>query len=576
VVQITGCGALDRYQPVNIDVADLDLAAQYVLSTLYGWNLRTDPMAQTWEVSPVQQASALGYLLSHDLIEVATAEQRASLLGQFEAIAADQAAQAAFAANLSAEGAATLANALAEQRALAVSNGGGPDRGVAVDPALQDEVVAIDRIVAILADTIIGPGASVEAARSVLAGMRPYTAALVISQLDAPDEAITTLTLDTLDRYRSSFDDETTAPFAWELPDSTTLGIADLLFPRIAAMDPAQANGFVVDLLDLDPSLLLSTVHDPSNAVHLVAAATDRAAIEVSDAGAVLVPLFRYLMDPGDSSPVPSTSYNEGTAWSGVRAGLLPVIAPWVSQFLDRTDDWGWSDTEADSAVRFAMSTEGAADLDALIDACLDTIPDGSQITLEELQQRLHALGTLLGELLPLVEDRVISQAESDRFLWDLTLRLLPKLASKAVGATGLEGLPANVAIRLASWGLVTGAQSIEGRGLPGVPDPAAEVQAGVTMSSNQARAQAAYLAVGSVIQLKVASGDLPTGTPWPPPPPDEVDECGLADYEQQVHDWITGDSSVIPDHAQSDLTSALGDFVGAADAAADCQRAQG
>jgi hypothetical protein len=574
VVQITGCGALDRYQPVSIDVGDLDLAAQYVLATLYGWNLRTDPVAQTWEVSPAQQASALGYLLSHGLIEVATAEQRASLLGQFEAIAADPAAQAAFAANLSAEGAATLANALAEQRAVAVSNGGGPDRGFAVDPALQDEVVAIDRIVAILADTIIGPGASVEAANAVLAGMRPYSAALVISQLDAPDEVIVDLCVLALARYHEAAVDPSAWPLPLELPDGNFQGIGDLLFPRVAQCAPAEANRFVVDVANISEGLLTATVRDPSNAAALVIHATDPATIDPASAAAVILPLIAYLRHPPASPDVPSSVFNLGNAVNGLRPYLGAVIAPWLLQFTEGDEAFGLSDDERDELITFVIADgHSFADLVAGAGEWAGALPlpdPGDDV--EALQDNLERVAWAVGQLQGLLEEHHIDIAVQRQATWDLMVSLLPRAAGKTLAYSGVTGTPAKLAARVIAVAVGQGSEQAQEHGWLGAPPPLVDVLDDIEVRSDAAMAAGAYLGMVAMRSTLIASGALPPTTPEVPAPWDE-DDCPSGDYVTDSTQWL--DDTIPEGFARDQLEIARGKFIAPGQSSLACQRIQ-
>ncbi len=573
VLQIAGCGALSEYRPIAVDPAELYVALGYVLAHGYGWTTTLDPLGYEWQIPLAEHAAALGVVLTNHGAPLGSTSEEHLLLTQLQAVIADPAALAALRANLSPAGAAALADRLAMHRADLVAAGGGPPgSGLDTDPALATRVTMVDGIAGALATVLVDPTAPLAGAQGALGAMRPYAAALVISQLDAPDETVVALAESTMRRYYELRNDPQQWPRSTELPDAWSLGIGDLLFPRVAAVEPALANRFVVTIGTMSQELLTHTVREPANAAAVLATASDPV-VGVAAARNVIVPLITHLLDPGPYPNVPSSVMNIANAVSGLRAHLGTLIAPWMVQFLDEHPAFGWSDVERDHVMRFVLDDDQAfADVLALSGRWADSLPlpdlhgDPAQ-----LQPQLDRAARVMGELLGLLEERRIDDAFAAQAQWDLVVSLVPRLVGKGVQYAGISGVPAKVVIRVANEGIEAGSDLIQEHGWLGSPPPLAEVLHGIRVDADVAMAMGSYLSIVTMRALLVERGDLPADAPDAPTPWDEAG-CPSADYRAALDQWL---SHIDDGHARDRLDLASRAFTAPGQSELECQRLQ-
>lgn len=571
VAMITGCSALCTYVPVRLDPMQLDDATAYVLATLYGWRTTSDPSGTRAFVPPAMRGASIGHLISAGRLGAATPEQAAALRTELTAVMLDPAARAAFLANLSVDGAADLADHLAAVRADAVWQGGGPPgTELARDEARRQQVADIDAIAGVLGRTMIDSTATLSAAREVLARVRPYTAALLVGQLDRDDQVVADLALDTLLRYRDSFADADLLPHDWEVRDRLFLGPADLLFPRIAAGSAQVANDFVQRLLHIDPTLLLVTAHQPAVTADLLLRASDPARIDVVDAGRVIRPYLELVRGQPVSPWLPA----------GFRAGqmesqtLLPtlgvLIAPWLMQFGGRAADWGWSGAAAADAFRFAIDDDDS--FDALAAA---TERWGEAMVLTDvtdagaLLTNLGEVATTMGTLRELLNQRGGRRIADERIAWDFAVKYLTKGVTKGIGTAGLSGVPARVVVKVAALVVAQGAKFAEAEGLPGAPPPLEGALRQLDVTDDQANAVAAYVAMGLMVEVLIADGRLPADTEWPPAPLAGA-ACPSGDYALASAAWLDR-AFADDDTARGLVGAARGAFISNAQSAAQC-----
>jgi hypothetical protein len=565
---IAGCAVLTDYRPLGPATPDLQHAAEYVLAQLYGWRLTTDATGTARSVPPAMEAASLGYLLSTGQVTLDTAEQLDVLQSRLGAVVADPAGRSAFAANLSPQGAAELVAVLGHQRAVAVEAAGGPAAIAAgADADALATIASIDAVLASIATAIVDVGGSLEAAESALAGLSPYDAALLIAQLDAPDQLLLDLSTSTMARYFAAFGTDQAAS-GWELPDGLGYGIGDLLFPRVTSLPPALAAEFVTGLGSMSFELLTHTVHDAATAGALVARATDPAAVTAGRAGTVLVPLLRFLRDPPPTPSAPANVDWLHEAVNGMRPHLGGLIAPWLLQFTAHPEDWAWAEEEAAETFVFVIEDPQAwQDLEAGVDRWRDSILTLDSGDVGDAQNALEDLGLLIGGLNRLLTERAGQQAIADRFLWDLFVQQAPTLLNKATKAAGVTGIPARILARITDFAIAAGADALEQHGAPGVPPPLADTLRQLELGADETLAFTAYLGMGLKIETLIERGDLPPDTDWPPAPLPEV--CASGGYIAATNRWL--DDTIHDDVLRDVVRAGRGAFIAAGQSADRC-----
>lgn len=570
IADLQACRVLGEYQPTAPDIANLDLALDVVLVSLYQWRATTDPTGATWSVPATEQAAALGYVLSQGLPPLESPDDRARLLAQLQAAAADPAALAALRANLSVEGLAALADALASGRSQQVARGGGPYMPIdALDTAA--EVRESDAMLAALATVLYDPTKPIGAAQATLDAMRPYTAASVLAQLHAPEDAYVTLATDAFHRYWISAGDFEHGPLASEIGDADTPGIGDLLFPRITALSAGAANRFAADVAHIDPQLLTMTAVDPLTSTALLMRATDPAFVDEDDAGRVIVPLVDSLRDPGLGRAV-TWSPAIGEAVNTLTANLGTILAPWMlAMTRDTAGALGWDDDGRDRALLFVLGNDRArTELLALTDRWLAALPIAEPTNdPNELQNRIDVVAGSLGQLLGLIEQHVTDEAEAAQARWNLATSIVPRGLAIPIGFVPGVGTAGRIVINAAAFTVAEVAK----RGIiPGGPASVAEVVGAVQRSTDVAMATGSYLAMVSMRALLIDIGALPPDTEEVPPPWDDAG-CPSSDYESHAAKWV---DKRIPEGLRAEMDNARRAFIGPGSGQLTCQRLDG
>jgi len=457
---------------------------------------------------------------------------------------------------------------------LVAAGGGPPGSGLDTDVELVGRVQTIDAIAGALASVVLDATAPVEQARATLATMRPYAAAMLVAHLDAPDETVAALAEATMRRYYDLRNDPQHWPRPLELPDDWSVGIGDLLFPRIAAVSPALANHFVVTLGSMSEELLTHTVHDPANAAAVLATATDPA-VGAAAAAQVLVPLFAHLRDPGPYPDLPSSVTNIENAVSGLRPHLGALLAPWMVQFLDDQPAFGWPDAERDDVIRFVLAHhEAYADVLALVGSWGDSLPIAEfNGDTGQLRNRLDTAGRVIGELIGLLHQRRLGDALTAQAQWDLLISLLPRLAGKGIKYAGVGGIPAKVVVKVVNVGMGAGSDLAQEHGWLGAPPPLADVVHGIEVDDDFILATGSYLSAVTMRGLLVERGELAADFPDPPTPWDDSG-CPSASYDAQLTAWLAPLQIAQPNQWNL-LGAATRAFTAPGTSARDCQELQ-
>ena len=184
------------------------------------------------------------------------------------------------------------------------------------------------------------------------------------------------------------------------------------------------------------------------------------------------------------------------------------------------------------------------------------------------LQRNLDEVGAAIGQLTALIEERDIDDAVLAQARWDLVVSLLPKAIGKGLGAAGVGGVPAKVAMKVVDEGVELGSDLAQRHGVLGAPEQLASALRGLEVRSDQTMAVGAYLSMVAMRTLLVDQGaaDLPEI----PPPWAEAD-CPSGDYSRDMRDWL--DANVDDPEVRARLDLAGRAFMAPGSSAVACQR---
>lgn len=566
---------LGTYAPVTIVATDITTALNHMLETLYGWQNATDPTGTAWDVPPAMEGAAVGWLLSNsptfDLLGGGDdPDKEAVFVAVLQRVVADPEALATLRTYLSEEGIAELAEALAQHRTDIVNRAGGDGvLGEPISEDVQERLEVVDQGFAALAAAIVDPDEPLESAQRALDGVRPYAAAHVVANMQADDDVIAQLALDTLGRYSDSWNDPDTEPLTWERPGAHYVGIGDLLFPKITSGNVLTANAFVVQVLAFDPSMLTNTIADPRSTANLVLHATDSSIVTPELAGNVIRPYLEYLREPPLSPQLPGSPVTAANP-SALHATVGALIAPWLPQFTYRAwEDWRWSNEQADEMFEWVIDDVAAFDdLFELHEHWADTLPiDTSgdpQAVLENIENAAQLIGALLDDL----GDRFVQRAISDRAAWDFIVGIIPQATGWTLKIMRVDGLPKKIIVKAVKVGVDLAARAAEERGLLGAPPPIEVVIYDTEHAAQHMLATGTHLAAVAMIDAYVASGVLPPDVPRPRTP-DPDSPCPEADYRRYIDEWL--DEHVDDDDARNGIENAVKSFTSDAQSEEAC-----
>ena len=140
----------------------------------------------------------------------------------------------------------------------------------------------------------------------------------------------------------------------WIDQRSTAGNAADLLFEWLAT-DPAAARLFVRRVAD-HPELLFLTAHDDRSVADVLSAGTDPSVMSIVESGQTIRPLIDWATTH-DTSLAPDL---DGGV-ENIRSVMATAVGPWLMQFSSRADDWSWTASEADGALRWTIGDQTAA-----------------------------------------------------------------------------------------------------------------------------------------------------------------------------------------------------------------------
>jgi len=334
-------------------------------------------------------------------------------------------------------------------------------------------------------------------------------------------------------------------------PDEVEPGpnAADALFTLLISR-PGAASAFLGQVAD-EPSILFRSAVDESLVHRLLVVGTSPDQVGTAEAGRILVPILDWLQH--DDRAFVGGWY--GTAWpSGGRDGATPhassmlgdVIAPWLSQFGHRADEWGWTHEEADDALRWIATDDVAMTaLVGSIDEWRATLastrfvtPDGSLDT-----DALLDVSTTLSQITLALRAADIEEGEVRRFWLDLSLLLAGAVGGFALPLVGVSSLAAAAATTALGSGTRT---MLDHLGIVGSAER--------TGNAAQARfgtftADTSVVAIVSIVGQLVDDGRLPAGTldrlrlddlGRPAGSRDDEDDCRSAETLDRLQRFVT------------------------------------
>jgi hypothetical protein len=347
---LLACVALDERRPVRLDPTDLRAAA-FAGHQRERWQIVTDPLPGTVmsTVSLVDEARAIGAgLIDPSITGELTMDELTWLVDRLHVIAADPMARRALRDSIGGDDQwADLLDRLGLDR---LEHAG----RLLDDPenrASADRLSVLDRVSAGLA---IVYSSGPHTARggwypTVIGLLDPYSAAVLLAQMDLDPDVAATAATQVLTRWLEGNDGRRMWGDPWSAGDNA----ADVLF-RWLATDAAAARAFV-ERARRRPELLFRTTYDDASVVAVVAAATDPDQVAADVAGWLIMPLIDWNAAHGMLTvPTDGGVHN-------MRVVLATILAPWLLQLTARTDDWSWSPRAADATLRWVIEDEHAA-----------------------------------------------------------------------------------------------------------------------------------------------------------------------------------------------------------------------
>ena len=511
---LLGCTALQRGPRTALDPDDLRLAALLDRQQA-GWLIVTDPLAEvgSYDRATEAEARAIGRRLQDDgIVKDLSADELMWLADRLRAIERNPAATDAFRSEFAddSEWAAVLDEVGIERL---------NQTGRAVwDPESREVLDRIDQLDALLAPLahIYADGPHSSGASwypTVIDQLDPYSAALMLSQLQL-DPGVAAAAADAvLQRWLDGNDSQRMFADQFSGGDNA----ADLLY-RWLADDGEAARQFVIRAT-AHPQVLFRTTHQDASIVAVLTAGTGPAVMSVGQAGTTI----RSLLDWARRNESSFNPTADGDV-RNIRATLAPVVAPWLMQISARTEDWSWSDDEADDALHWIIENEhAAATMLEGMGAWLQTLAITPLIARNGRLdvQTLDDLATLFAKLQVAFHDEEVSDAVAAGYWADASFFMAQVLVSAVVG-----GPLASVAMDLTLATVSPPFQRfLQRHGM--IADPDELIEAADVRLANRSADTAVMAVVGVVCQL-IDSGKLP---------PDALDALTLDDDDDDDRD---------------------------------------
>lgn len=513
---------LSRRQRSDVGIGALDQSLIKVMAEGYGWSVQTDPLQDDTSVVTVEEARALGAMLNNVEPQALAQdpERLAWLAQQLSIIGADPVLSREFLANF--DNWAPLCNWLGWAHLL--YSGG--------DPMQSDEAAAervngvVDGLAAIQWQGIVASGgpATIAAASDAvpqLDEMRPYAAALLVSNMPLTGVPLVTVAIDLMQRYlEQPMTSGTDGP--WSDKDfNSGPKTGDLLLPLILC-DRGTTIAYVRAAIVTDPLLLFATTTDHSLQQAALLTAVDPLFVDSAEAAAVILPLLAGFMGD-DNASIDISRYGFDPDWHAVLGAL---VAPWLLELTDVRDTWGLTPEQRVALLEFIVRDDAA--MDALL-ARSQAIVDGLLIDAAQHDAPdVDAVAGMLGTLLQLFVGEATRSEEINLTQWELVWTLTSTVIGMFTG-----GVASGLAVDL---GASVAQQVAAENGWFGAPDVGR-----ATLTAGRARqvvfANAAASVAAVVTQRLVDDGLLPAGIE-PPPSADATATNPDSDYRRAYADW--------------------------------------
>ena len=224
------------------------------------------------------------------------------------------------------------------------------------------------------------------------------------------------------------------------------------------------------------------------------------------------------------------------------RAWLGSLAGGWLPEFASRPEAWGWTKTEAEAALAFAIDDEGALTVMsshlgtrlADIAAKLPDDPSGARAALAEVSE-------IAGRMNAIVELERVDDAEAARAFADVMWSVADVMAVAALGVVSVPaGVVAWAGAEIVEGGTSTGLTGMKGLAerlgwLPPAPD-GATFRRDMRRDRDDLAALQAATVVTATFGVLVAVERVPPGTP-PPPAPTPVDDRSDGGTSEQYLD---------------------------------------
>ena len=359
----------------------------------------------------------------------------------------------------------------------------------------------------------------------------PAVAAQLIAGMSLAADELASLTRSVLARWWDTSSGSDNALLV------TTRAPGDVLLPLVAA-DPL-ASRLLVSGIDDRWELILRTSRDKWPAEAIVLHGTDPAFVLAAPAGRIIPGLLDHLR----FDHVNMAGFDDPPGYS--RAWLGSLAGGWLPEFGSRPEAWGWTKTEAEAALAFAIDDEGALTvMSSHLGTRLGGIAAAIAATPEDrggARAALAEVSEIAGRMNAIIELERVDDAEAARAFWDVTWAVADVLAVAAVGVVSVPaGVVAFAGAKIVEGGTSTGLTGMRGLAerngwLPPAPD-GATFRRDLTRDRDDLAALQAATVVTATFGVMVAVDRVPLGTP-PPPAPTPVDDRSDGGTSEQYLD---------------------------------------
>ena len=525
---ISMCATMEERRAVLTGSGDLDRALWSQIAFATRMELAVDPLdfaVGDVHIDPYLRGAALAAVLRDSDPALLTNAEIARVDRQLALLTATAAGRWGFIDRLGDDGLVDLCEHLgARQARLDLRSWPTPDAtAVASATAISGLLATIGTAAAKRRDE----GGSIDLGR-VTGAVSPAVAAQLIAGMSLVAAELASLTRSVLARWWETSSASDNALLV------TTRAPGDVLLPLVAA-DRIASRSLVRDI-DGRWELILRTSRDKWPAEAIILHGTDPADV-LPDAAGLIVP---RLLDHLRFDHVNMGGFDDPPGYS--RAWLGSLAGGWLPELASRPEEWGWTKTEAEAALAFAIDDEGAltvmsgglAERLAVVAADMPSDRAGARAALAEVSE-------IAGRMNAIVELERVDDAEAARAFSDMMWSVADVMAVAALGVVGVPaGVVAVAASQAVEGGTSTGLIGMRGYAeqegwLP--PDPeGATFRRDLGRDRDDLAALQAATVMTATFGALVAAERVPPGTP-PPPAPTPVDDRSDGGTSEQYLD---------------------------------------